>query len=74
MAVQADTRGTLYLNWSFEPDADTKLAEDIYRHTLPIALLAALTDGLGARVAWDQDDEIAERVMTAVATAPGRLQ
>ena len=47
MAVQANTRGTLYLNWSLEPDADTKLVEDIYRHTLPIALLAALTDGLG---------------------------
>ena len=69
----ADTPGTLYINWLFKPDTAGELVEDIYTHTLPIALLAGLTDARRARVTWDRDDEIAARVMTALAPPHGRV-
>ena len=37
----ADTPGTLYVNWLFEPDISDELVEDIYMHTLPLAICAA---------------------------------
>ena len=68
-----DTPGTLYLNWLFKPEADGKLVEDIYTYTLPVALCAALTGAPKARVTWDRADEIAARVMTAVALPQGHV-
>ena len=68
--------GTLYLNWLFDPDAQAGLVEEIYTHTLPIALIGVLTGAPEARVMWDREDEIAARVMAAVAAGnagPGRF-
>ena len=70
----ADEAGTLYLDWVFKPDADAALIEDIYLHTLPIALCAALAGVPKARVKWERHDEIASRVMTARAPARGHVQ
>ena len=70
----ADPPGTLYLNWLFEPDTPDELVEDIYIHTLPLAIFAAIRKTPKARVTWPQDDEIAVRVMTAAAPPRGGLQ
>ena len=34
-----DKPGTLYMNWLFEPSTTDELVEDIYMHTLPLAIL-----------------------------------
>ena len=39
----ADTPGTLYVNWLFKPETCDELAEDIYMHTLPLAISVAVT-------------------------------
>ena len=70
----ADTPGTLYVNWLFEPDTAEELVENIYMHTLPLAICAALQGARKARVTWPQDDEIAARVMTAAAPPKGGVQ
>ena len=67
----ADTPGTLYLNWLFEPGTPDEMVEDIYMHTLPLAIFAAIQKAPEARVTWPQDDEIAARVMTAAAPPKG---
>ena len=67
----ADAAGTLYMNWLFEPGAPPdEVVEDIYIHTLPLAVAAAVQN-TSPRVTWPRDDEIAARVMTAAAP-PGR--
>ena len=63
----ADTPGTLYVNWLFEPGVPNELVEDIYMHTLPLAIFAAIQGAPKARVTWPHDDEIAARVVTAAA-------
>ena len=70
----ADTPGTLYMNWLFEPGARDELVEDIYMHTLPLAIFAAIQRSPTARVTWPQDDEIAARVMTVVVPPQGGVQ
>ena len=70
----ADTPGTLYVNWLFEPDTPEELIDDIYMHTLTLAICAAMQGAQKARVTWPQDDEIAARVMTAAAPPKGGVQ
>lgn len=70
----ADTPGTLYVNWLFEPDIPDELVEDIYMRTLPLAIFAAIQTAPKARVTWPQDDEIAAQVMTAAAPPQGSVQ
>ena len=69
-----DKAGTLYVNWLFEPGTLDELIEDIYVHTLPLAIFAAMQGAQRARVTWPQDDEIAARVMTAAAPPKGGVQ
>ena len=71
---EADTAGTLYINWLFRPGAHQKLIDEIYTCTLALAILAAVRDTPKARVTWPQDDEIAARVMTAAVPPQGRVQ
>ena len=66
-----DKPGTLYINWLFEPGTPDELVENIYMHTLPLAIFAAIQRTPTARVTWPQDDEIAARVMTAAAAPKG---
>ena len=70
----ADTPGTLYVNWLFEPGVPNELVEDIYMHTLPLAIFAAIQGAPKARVTWPHDDEIAARVVTAAAPPKGGVQ
>ena len=70
----ADTPGTLYVNWLFEPETSDELVEDIYMHTLPLAIFAAIQRAPTARVTWPQDDEIAARVMTTAVPPQGGVQ
>ena len=70
----ADTPGTLYVNWLFEPRTPDELVEDIYMHTLTLAIFAAIQTTPTARVTWPQDDEIAARVMTAAVPPQGGVQ
>ena len=70
----ADTPGTLYLNWLFEPNTAEELVEDIYMHTLTLAIFAAIQRAPRARVTWPQDDEIAGCVMTTAAPPKGGVQ
>ena len=75
LAVQAapsiepdrDKPGTLYMNWLFKPGAPDELVEDIYMHTLTLAIFAAIRRTPRARVIWPKDDEIAD----PTGTAPG---
>ena len=69
-----DTPGTLYLNWLFEPNTPDELVEDIYMHTLTLAIFAAIQRTPTARVTWPHDDEIAARVVTAAAPPKGGVQ
>ena len=70
----ADTPGTLYVNWLFEPDTPDELIKDIYMHTLTLAICAAMQGARKARVTWPEDDEIAARVMTAAVPPQGDIQ
>ena len=70
----ADTPGTLYVNWLFEPGTPDELVENIYMHTLTLAICAAIQTSPRARVTWPQDDEIAARVITAAAAPKGGVQ
>ena len=70
----ADTPGTLYMNWLFEPGTPDELVEDIYMHTLTLAIFAAIQRTPKARVTWPHDDEIAARVVTAAAPPKGGVQ
>ena len=45
----ADTAGTLYVNWLFKPGTPDEVIEDIYIHTLTLAIFAAVSEGAGAR-------------------------
>ena len=63
---EANAKGTLYVNWAFEAGTADDVVEDIYIHTLPLAVAAAV-DNASPRVTWPRDDEIAARVMTAAA-------
>ena len=70
----ADTVGTLYVNWLFEPDTPDEVIEDIYIHTLTLAIFAATQRARRARVIWPQDDQIAARVMTVAVPPKGGVQ
>ena len=50
------------------------MIEDIYIHTLTLAIFAAIQRARKARVIWPQDDEIAVRVMTAAVPPKGSVQ
>ena len=69
----ADAVGTVYMNWLFEPGAPDEMMKDIYIHTLPLAIAAAVQNG-NPRVTWPRDDEIAARVMTAAAPPQNGVQ
>ena len=69
-----DTPGTLYVNWLFAPGISDEFVEDIYMHTLTLAIFAALQRAPRARVTWPRDDEIAARVMTAAVPPRGAVQ
>ena len=71
---ERDKPGTLYVNWLFEPGTSDELVEDIYMHTLTLAIFAAIQRVPKARVTWPQDDEIAARVMTATVPPQGGVQ
>ena len=58
----------------FEPGTPDELVEDIYMHTLPLAICAALQRAPRAWVTWPRDDEIAARVMTAAVPPRGAVQ
>ena len=60
------------MNWLFKPGTPDEVIEDIYIHTLTLAISAAIQRTRKARVIWPQDDEIAARVMTARGAAKGR--
>ena len=62
------------VNWLFEPGVPNELVEDIYMHTLPLAIFAAIQGAPKARVTWPHDDEIAARVVTAAAAPKGGVQ
>ena len=62
------------MNWPFEPGAPDNLVEDIYMHTLTLAIFAAIQRTPKARVTWPHDDEIAARVVTAAAPPKGGVQ
>ena len=70
----ADTPGTLYVNWLFKPETSDEQVEDIYMHTLPLAIFAAIQRAPTAQVTWPQEDEIAARVVTAAAPPKGGVQ
>ena len=59
------------MNWLFEPGAPDELVEDIYMHTLTLAIVAAIQRAPKARVTWPQDDEIAAHVMTVAVPPQG---
>ena len=69
-----DTAGTLYVNWLFKPGTSDEVIEDIYVHTLTLAIFAAIRQARKTRVIWPQDDEIAARVMTAAVPPKGGVQ
>ena len=69
-----DKPGTLYVNWLFAPGTPDELVDDIYIHTLTLAIFAAIQRVPKARVTWPQDDEIAARVVTAVVPPKGGVQ
>ena len=69
-----DTAGTLYVDWLFKPGTSDEVIEDIYVHTLTLAMFAALQQARKARVIWPQDDELAARVMTAAMPPKGGVQ
>ena len=46
----ADTPGTLYLNWLFEPGTPDEVVEDIYMHALTLAIFAAIQTAPKAQV------------------------
>ena len=69
-----DKPGTLYANWLFAPGTPDELVEDIYMHTLMLAIFAAIQRAPKARVTWPQDDEVAARVMTTAAPTKGGVQ
>ena len=71
--LKADAAGTLYVNWAFKPGTPDEVVEDIYIHTLPLAVAAAVQNA-SPRVTWPRDDEIAARVMTAAAPPRGGVQ
>ena len=71
---ERDTPSTLYMNWLFEPGAPDELVEDIYMHTLTLAIFATIQRAPKARVTWPQDDEIAARVMTATVPPQGGVE
>ncbi|MCY4508621.1 MAG: hypothetical protein OXG35_16940 [Acidobacteria bacterium] len=71
---EADTPGTLYVNWLFEPGTPDELVEDIYMYTLTLAIVAAIQRTPRARVIWAPDDEVASRVMTAVVPPQSGVQ
>ena len=62
------------MNWLFKPETSDELVEDIYMHTLTLAIFAAIQRAPTARVTWPQDDEIAARVMTAAVPPQGGVQ
>ena len=66
--------GTSYISWLFEPGTTDELVEDIYMHTLPLGILAAVQRAPTARVTWPQDDEIAARAVTAAVPQQGGVQ
>ena len=70
---EADAAGTLYVNWAFKPGTPDEVVEDIYIHTLPLAVAAAVQNA-SPRVTWPREDEIAARVMTAAAPPRGGVQ
>ena len=70
--TRAGHAGTLYANWLLEPETSDELVEDIYMHTLPLAVFAAIQSAPTARVTWPQDDAIAARAMTAAVPPAGR--
>ena len=70
----ADTPGTLYVNWLFKPETSDELVEEIYMHTLPLAIFAAIQRSPRARVTWPQDDEIVAHVMTVAVPPQGGVQ
>ena len=69
----ADRPGTLYVNWLFKPGTPDEMIEEIYMHTLTLAIFAAVQRTPTARVTWPRDDEIAARVMTAAVSAKGAV-
>jgi len=71
---ERDKPGTLYVSWLFEPGTTDELVEDIYMHTLPLGILAAIQRAATARVTWPQDDEIAARAVTAAVLQQGGVQ
>ncbi len=62
------------MNWLFKPGTPGELVEDIYMHTLALAIFAAIRRTPRARVIWPKDDEIAARVMTAAVPPKGGVQ
>ena len=72
--TRAGHAGTLYANWLLEPETSDELVEDIYMHTLPLAVFAAIQSAPTARVTWPQDDAIAARAMTAAVPPQGGVQ
>ena len=70
----ADTPGTLYVNWLFEPGIPDELVEEIPLHTVPLAIFAAIQGTPKARVTWPHDDETAARVVTAAVPPKGGVQ
>ena len=44
-----DTPDTLYVNWLFAPGTPDELVEDIYMHTLTLAVFAAIQRAPKAR-------------------------
>ena len=69
-----DTAGTLSVNWLFKPGTPDEVIEDIYVHTLTLAIFAATRRAQKVRVVWPQDDEIAACVMTAALPPKGGVQ
>ena len=63
-----------FLNEVREPGTRDELVEEIYMHTLPLAIFAAIQTTPPPRVTWPQDDDIAARVMTAAAAPKGGVQ
>ena len=53
------------MNWLFKPDSPGDMVEDIYIHTLPLAVAGAVQKARSPRVKGPRDDEIAARIMTA---------
>ena len=66
--------GVAGVHWLFEPNTPDELVEDIYMHTLTLAIFATIQRTPTARVTWPHDDEIAARVVTAAAPPKGGVQ